>query len=249
MTRILGYCEYKGTNYQGWQKQPSAPSVQEEIEKALSKILNTKTTIYGSGRTDAGVHALEQTFHFDTKKENIDLALLAHSINCLLPDDIHILRFVEVPNDFHARYNAVGKIYEYRLFMGKADVFTNEYVMEVFNPFELVKFKEAIKIFEGKHNYQNFTSKDDDEDNFVRTIENIDVDDTHNPLIITLKGDGFMRYEIRYIIGCSIAYAKGQIDLDFINSRLKEESKERNIVSYKADSKGLFLKRVIYKNL
>ena len=249
MSRILAICQYRGTNYQGWQKQINAPSVQEEIEKVISKILNKKTTIYGSGRTDGGVHALGQTFHFDIDKEEIDLSLLKHSINCLLPNDIQILDLSRVDDDFHARYQVENKIYQYRLHLGRVSVFDNEYVMEVYEPFDIEKFKTIINLFVGKHNFQNFTSKEEDEDNFIRTINSIDFKQDNNFITIILNGDGFMRYEIRYIIGASIAYAKGQIDKEYIIERLDKNSSKRNIISYKAEPKGLFLQEVKYKKL
>ena len=109
--RLLGQVSYKGTNYQGWQKQKNALTIQEEIEKVLSKILNSKIEINGSGRTDAGVHAQRQYFHFDVKKNDIDLDRLRYSANCLLPKDIFINSIKAVSDDFHARFSAKGKTY------------------------------------------------------------------------------------------------------------------------------------------
>ena len=107
--KVLGICSYKGTNYYGWQKQVGFISVQEKIEECLSKIYDTPINIQGSGRTDAGVHALKQYFHFVSDKEK-DLKQLAYALNKMLPDDIKIISFSEVDDNFHARYNATKKI-------------------------------------------------------------------------------------------------------------------------------------------
>ena len=101
--RVLGVCSYKGTNYYGWQKQVGFVSVQSTIEEVLSKVYDSPITITGSGRTDAGVHALRQYFHFDTDKEK-DLPQLVYSLNKMLPEDIKIISFEKVADDFHARY-------------------------------------------------------------------------------------------------------------------------------------------------
>ena len=127
--RILGIVQYDGTNFIGWQIQPEGRSVQEEIEKVISRILDTPTKIHGSGRTDAGVHALAQTFHFDTNKEDIDLGKLRYSINCLLPLDIHVVSLSIVDENFHARYDVSSKTYLYSLSLGEYDVFTERPLM------------------------------------------------------------------------------------------------------------------------
>ena len=115
--RILALVSYNGTNYQGWQKQPNGITVQETIEKELSRIFNREVKIYGSGRTDAGVHALGQTFHFDIDVDMIDLDRLIYSLNSLLPPDIKIENMEEVEEDFHARYSAVEKVYSYSIIL------------------------------------------------------------------------------------------------------------------------------------
>lgn len=246
MMKIFGVVEYNGTKYQGWQKQVGAKTIQHEMEKVISKVLNTPTVVFGSGRTDAGVHALAQTFHFSTEKEHLDLNLLMHSFNCLLPEDIQIISLQFVNKDFHARLSAKAKIYEYRIHIGKTSVFSYDFEEEVFLPFDKELFKQALALFIGEHNFQNFTSKEDDDDDFVREIYSIRVITDEKNIRVEFKGDGFMRYEIRYLIGTAIAVAKGQIGLDFIKTRLDPVDKERKIVSYKAASKGLFLKEVIY---
>lgn len=241
--KVLGICSYKGTNYYGWQKQVGFISVQEKIEECLSKVYDTTINIQGSGRTDAGVHALKQYFHFVVDKEK-DLKQLAYSLNKMLPDDIKIISFEKVADDFHARYNAKEKIYEYRILLTNKDPLSFDlayiYPMEL----DIELFKQALNKFVGTHNYQDFTSKEEDESNFVRNIYSIDVIKENDLVRIVFKGNGFMRYQIRNMIGAAINVANGKEKLDFIDKHL--DSKNREIIAYKAPASGLYLVDVIY---
>ena len=241
--KVLGICSYKGTNYYGWQKQVGFISVQEKIEECLSKVYDTTINIQGSGRTDAGVHALKQYFHFVVDKEK-DLKQLAYSLNKMLPDDIKIISFEKVDDDFHARYNAKEKIYEYRILLTNKDPLSFDlayiYPMEL----DIELFKQALNKFVGTHNYQDFTSKEEDESNFVRNIYSIDVIKENDLVRIVFKGNGFMRYQIRNMIGAAINVANGKEKLEFIDKHL--DSKNREIIAYKAPASGLYLMDVIY---
>ena len=241
--KILAIVEYLGTSYHGWQKQTKAKSVQEEIEKVLSQILDTETPIIGSGRTDAGVHAKGQTFHFEVFKE-VDLSKLLYASNMLLANDIHIKSFKEVSEDFHARYSAKKKHYQYVINTGDKNPFLFGRSLAYPYPFNECLFNECLKLFIGEHSYQDFTSKEEDENNFVRTIYSIEVKKENDLLLVDLIGNGFMRYMIRDIIGTSLAVATGKEDINYIKEHL--DSTKREIVSYKAGSEGLYLIDVIY---
>ena len=244
--RIFAKVAYQGNNYQGWQKQPDAPSIEETIETVLSRILNTEINIYGSGRTDAGVHAYNQTFHFDVDKENIDIDKLRYSVNCLLPKDIFIKEMKIVDDDFHARFSIKEKTYEYNIKFGDRDVFNYQNEATIPIPTDVIKICDSLKLFIGKHNYQNFTSKEEDEAGFVREIKEIvcEYDEKNNRLKITITGTGFMRYMVRYIVGTALAIGQGKEEPSFITDNL--DTTERHIVSYKAPAEGLFLKDVKY---
>ena len=243
--RILGVCSYKGTNYYGWQKQVGFVSVQSTIEEVLSKVYDSPINITGSGRTDAGVHAFKQYFHFDTEKEK-DLKQLAYALNKMLPEDIKILSFEVVDDDFHSRYSAKRKIYEYRILLKNKDPFNNDkaYIYPMDLDVELLK--NAMNRFVGEHCYQDFTSKEEDENGFVRTIYSIDVKQDSDLIRIIFEGNGFMRYQIRNMIGAAINVANKKEDLDFIDYHLKD-GKPREIISYKAPANGLSLVDVLYK--
>lgn len=242
--RVLCRVSYKGTNYQGWQKQKDAPTVQGTIESVLSKILNTEIQIQGSGRTDAGVHAINQYFHFDLEKD-VDLGRLRYSANCLLPEDIFIKEIKPVSDDFHARFSGKGKHYQYIIQLGERNAFN--YDLETNIPYEINAnlLQKSLKKCEGKHNFQDFTSKEEDDDSFVRTIYSIDVENQLDHIYINFYGDGFMRYQIRDIVGSALAIACEKEPLEYMDKHLQDK-KEREIVSYKAPAEGLYLVDVDY---
>lgn len=244
--RLFAKVSYKGTNYSGWQKQPNCPTIQEEIETQLSKYFNRPVTIYGSGRTDAGVHAYGQTFHFDIDVTEIDLDRLLYSINQMLPDDIKILDIDEVDENFHARFSAKGKIYSYTILQTSKDPFLKDMVYLYPKKIDALRLKEILSHLEGKHNFKNFTSKEEDEDNFVREIYSINVEDHDDLINITLYGSGFMRYMIRFIIGEALFACEDEsIDFNYFDELLDETS-DRHVVTHKAPACGLNLINVIY---
>ena len=242
--KILGICSYKGTNYYGWQKQVGFISVQSKIEEVLSQIYDTAITITGSGRTDAGVHAYKQYFHFVTEKDK-DLKQLTYAMNKMLPEDIHILSLEKVDDDFHARYNAKRKIYEYDILLKNKEVFNYDLAYLYPMDLDIDLLKKALKIFEGEHNYQDFTSKEEDEGNFIRTIYSIEVKQDKDLIKIRFEGNGFMRYQIRNMVGSAIAVANKKEDISFIKYHL-DGNKKREIIAYKAPAMGLYLVDVIY---
>lgn len=246
--RILAKVQYKGTKYYGWQRQPNLVTIQQIIEDALSKYFNTQVTIYGAGRTDAGVHANGQTFHFDVDVDNLDLDRLIYSINCMIPDDICIDDMEQVDDNFHARYSATGKVYNYLISMESKNPFFYEtcYLHPKYFDYEI--FESALKRFVGKHNFKNFTSKEEDKDNFVREIYSIDCVKEGNFIGATLRGNGFMRYMIRFMIGYAIDVASGKYTLESIDELL-DESSPRLIVSSKAPACGLVLLGVMYDEI
>ena len=244
--RVRGICSYKGTNYYGWQKQVGFVSVQSTIEEVLSKVYDMPINITGSGRTDAGVHALRQYFHYDTTKEK-DLKQLCYALNKMLPEDIKILSLEAVDDDFHSRYNAKKKIYEYRIVLKNKDPFQDELAFVYPMEFDFDLFKSALDKFVGKHNYQDFTSKEEDEGGFIRTIYNIEVIQEGDLLRVIFTGNGFMRYQIRNMIGSAINVANKKEPLEFIDRHL-QDNKNREIIAYKAPASGLYLVDVVYQD-
>lgn len=243
--RILATVSYNGANYKGWQKQPNGITIQEKIEGELSRYFNREIVIYGSGRTDAGVHALGQRFHFDLEEEQVDLDRLIYSLNSMLPPDIKIEDMEQVDSDFHARYSAKEKIYGYSIILDSKDVLFYNIMYTCPYQIDVELFREALTHFIGEHNFKNFTSKESDEDNFVRNIADINVNYTEKEISVSLRGNGFMRYMIRYIIGSALEVARGNLKIEELDA-LIDSDEERNIVSWKAPACGLVLLDVLY---
>ena len=241
--RYLATIEYVGTNYAGWQIQPNGVSIEEEIEKVLSRILNRKTKIYGSGRTDAGVHAHGQTFHFDAFQIK-DLGKFLYSLNSLLPSDMHVLDIRQVRDDFNARYDAKSKTYSYYFNMGEYDPFERDKMYQFLRKLDVTKMMEALDAFKGTHNFQNFTSKPEDMNNYVRTIHEASIEQVGDIIKITFTGNGFMRYMVRMMVGALIEVGLGKLTEMQIKILLVDIN--RKVVSYKAPANGLYLEKVTY---
>ena len=148
---------YEGTNYSGWQFQVNAPSIQEELQKGLAKLLRKqKVTVIGSGRTDAGVHAKRQVAHFH-HGDTVDLNLLVLALNGILPKDIRVIEAQVAPDGFHARYSATGKIYHYYIHLGRVmDPFRRNYFAHVYLNFDFSLLRQAAQKFLGTHDFTSF---------------------------------------------------------------------------------------------
>lgn len=240
--RYVAVVEYLGTNYFGWQRQPFEISVQQIIEDKLSAIFNKEIKIYASGRTDARVHAYGQVFHFDA--EAFPVNQLKYALNKMLPGDIKIVKLKKTTDDFHARFSAKSKTYEYLIYLGAKDPFLYNRVL--FYPFDIdvKKLRKDAKSFIGTHNFQNFTSKKEDDANFVRTINTVSVQKKGELLKISFTGDGFMRGQVRVMVGALLAVNAGKEPPDFINDNLMAET--RKIINHKVIGNGLYLKKVTY---
>lgn len=243
---------YDGTNYCGWQRQDNALSIQEEIEKRLSIILTSKILVHGAGRTDAGVHAIAMTAHFQTEK-SLSPATIANSLNSMLPPDIRIVECTEVDANFHSRYNATGKIYCYYIYTGKVQPPTQR-LYSVHFPHQLTidTMKQCLEIITGTHNFSCFESTGSRDKSITtgrgatRTITHASLTHEDNSLQITIEGDGFLRHMVRNIIGTLLDVGTGRKTTKAFKSIL--ESKDRSKAGAKAPAHGLFLNRVYYNN-
>ena len=236
--RYLLTFSYDGSLFYGYQKQKNKRSVQEEIEKVLSKINNTKTVISASGRTDAGVHALNQKAHFDSDK-TYNLDRLKHSMNKMLPNDIYIKNIESVSDDFHARFNVVKKEYEYKI-----NPLMRNYIYQYNWNLDVDKMNRAIKQFIGTHNFKSVTKTMTEEKDYVRTIYDASINIEDNIITINFVGSGFMRYMVRNMVGLLIAVGEGKIEPNEISSILDKEN--RIYAKKTAPSEGLYLKNVYY---
>ena len=242
--RYLIKFSYDGTNFFGYQKQPNLRTIEGEFEKALYSVNNHKETrIFSSGRTDAGVHALAQTAHFDLNI-NITLYKLKCALNSLLPKDIHVISTETVDKDFHARYSAKGKTYEYKINIGEYSPIYRNSVYQYNKMLNIDKMKEGIQYLIGKHDFKAFVSDECIKSNYVRTIKEADISIVDNIITITFTGDGFMKYQVRNMVGILIKIGEEKFDASIIKEIFENYELRKFIVT--AKSEGLRLKSVEY---
>ncbi len=236
---------YDGSNYLGYQEQPRLKTIQQELNEALYQINNKqKTTVTSSGRTDKGVHALGQTAHFDLNVK-ITPHKLKRALNTLLPEDIHINKAEEVDNDFHARYHAKSKTYKYCFNVGEYNPIKKNYQYQHNYVLNIKNMKKAIKYFKGTHDYRAFVSENNDKENCIRTIKIAKVKKINQEEYeIIFKGTGFMKYQVRNMVGVLLKVGTNKIKYTKVKEIL--DSKQRGKYGSCAPSQGLYLVEVEY---
>lgn len=242
--RYLATVKYNGTRYFGWQRQPDTLTIQGSIEAVISQLLDKETAIFGSGRTDAGVHALGQTFHFDIDKEIDNLDKFRYAMNRLLSRDIHIVDIKRVADDFHARLSAKSKVYQYIINTGEDDPFNVDFKHFYPRHLDIDEMTKAARLFYGKHDFRNYTSKEEDDDQFVREIVGINISNPENHILVDIAATGFMRYMVRMIVGTLIEIGMGRFTTEEAARLL--DNPERSYVNFKAPPNGLYLVKVEY---
>lgn len=243
MTRYLIDFSYSGANFSGYQKQPGKRTVQDEIEKVLSSINNNSVKLTSSGRTDALVNAIHQKAHFDLDKK-IGAYKLNGALNSYLPDDIYVNSVRKVDNLFHARYMVKSKTYEYLINTGDYNPLLRTHVYQYCKPLNIRKMKKAVKYFIGKHDFTTFVSAEDKKEDKVREIYDASVDEKDGIIKITFKGSGFLKYQVRNMVGTLIKIGEEKVLPDIILSLL--EKKDRKCAFLCAPAQGLTLTDVKY---
>lgn len=235
---------YDGRNYAGFQSQKNALAIQDVIEKALKRIFNEKIRIVMSSRTDAGVHARAQVFHFDSDTKK-DLHKLKYSINSLLPKDIHVLNIEEKDEKFHARYSVKKKTYEYFINIGEYDVFLDGYAYQCFYKLDIDLMKKGAEKFLGIHDFSSFnTSSLKEYPNQIRNITEFKITRKKDILKITVTSSGFLKNMVRIMVGTLIDLGRGKKTLEDIDRMLEKPDKSTR--RYNADPNGLYLKKIFY---
>lgn len=243
--RFLIKFSYDGTNYSGFQTQPGLNTIQEKLEDALAIINNgQKTNIVATGRTDKGVHALCQYAHADIDVDITEYKL-KRAMNSNLPDDIHVIETHVVPNDFHARYFVKSKEYKYYINLGEYNPLERNYVFQYNYTLNVDKMKDAIQVFLGTHDFRAFVTESKEKENCVRTINYVNVEQENNKLIITFRGDGFLRYQVRNMVGILIRVGENKISTEDVERILM--SKDRTTTGKTAPPEGLYLTNVSYE--
>lgn len=247
---ILLKIEYDGGAYCGWQIQPNVVTVQGEVEKALRRTTGYDIHINGTSRTDAGVHALGQMASFKTECA-IPVSRIAFAVNNALPPDIRIVSAKEMPDDFHARFSAVGKKYIYRM-KEKVGAFESRYYYEVPAGLDLEKMQRAAAYIKGTHDFKCFQAAGSDiKDSTVRTIFDISIErscvhsNSLNEYTLVVSGDGFLYNMVRIITGTLVDAGRGRIEPDELPRII--ESRDRTLAGHTAPPQGLYLAEVYYE--
>ena len=233
---------YKGTNYHGWQIQPDACSVQEEITKALATILQEKIQLVGAGRTDAGVHASQMFAHVDTVKKLTDDYV--HKLNAILPNDVVIKSIKEVSDEKHARFDAVSRTYEYRILLGR-DPFLLDTTWQLHQKnLQIEKMNEAANLLFEYEDFESFSKVKTDVNTFNCTIMKAVWTLEDKYLIFHIKANRFLRNMVRAIVGTLLEVGLGKKTIEDFRNII--ESKKRSEAGLSVPAKGLFLIEVCY---
>ncbi|GGG55724.1 tRNA pseudouridine(38-40) synthase TruA [Bizionia arctica] len=233
---------YNGTDYHGWQIQPNAISVQEVIEKALSTLLGQSTTIFGAGRTDAGVHAKQMFAHFDTEKAFLNEDLV-YKLNSFLPSDIAILDVFKVISDAHARFHALSRAYVYRISLEK-DVFNIVGAYYLKQKVDVIKMREATKVLLEYQDFQCFSKSKTDVNTYNCNIMEAEWSLEGIELQFTIKADRFLRNMVRAIVGTLINVGLGKLEVADMHNIIT--SKNRSEAGFSVPAHGLYLVEVVY---
>ena len=244
MKNIKLIIEYDGTNYYGWQKQNDKVTIQGTLEEAVRNLTKEENEVIGCSRTDSGVHARGFVASFKTES-TVPPHKFREAINYRLPDDIVVLSSEEVSEDFHPRYLAKGKTYEYTIYNNLVPTALNRTFSYHYKyPLDIEAMKDACQFFKGTHDFKAFRSEGSSVKTTVRTIYDLNIKIEGDFIKISVSGDGFLYNMVRIIVGTLIDAGHGKITPGDVKKVL--ESKNRAISSDTAPAKGLFLFKVIY---
>ena len=245
MRNIRLLLQYEGTRYQGWQRQTSSENtIQGKLEQLLSKMCKEPIEIMGSGRTDAGVHALGQVANFHTTSTMSAEEMLSY-INEYLPQDIAVLQVTEAAPGFHSRLNACGKRYCYRVINSAIpNVFWRRYALEVPLKLDVEAMEKAASYLSGEHDFKAFTSAKKGKKSTVRRIDKIDIAREGDRLTFTFEGNGFLHHMVRILVGTLLEVGMGKSKPEEMSEILASGSREK--AGALVPAKGLTLMEVFY---
>lgn len=245
MFRFRLLIEYEGSAYHGWQHNTGVKTIQGEMIHACQKLLNTRNIeLYGSGRTDAGVHALGQVAHLDIPTQMSSEALMAR-LNDLLPNDIHILKMEKCQAQFHARHDAVARSYIYAISRRRSS-FGKRYVWWVKEDLAIKKMQEAATIFRGFHDFASFGAPTKEDTSTLVDINHLEVSVSDGLILIHIMGSHFLWMMVRRITGVLVHAGKGKLSVKEIQGFMDQYSERPSQLS--APPSGLYLHRVYYPN-
>jgi len=244
MRRWRAVCAYAGTGLNGWQSQKGGNSVQDYIEKRLGEVLGTPVRVHGSGRTDAGVHAREQVFHFDAAWTHGG-TILARALRTGLPAGIQVTSVRVAPADFHARFSARGKTYVYYLNQGRADVFDDPFCWSLGRPLDIAMMRKAAAVLRGRHDFRAFSAFGGvEKEDTVRNLTKLEIIGRGKRLRVIAEGNGFLYKMVRSLVGALVAVGLGKATVEDVGRILASRTRTNEVQT--APAKGLFLWRVKY---
>lgn len=244
MRRIKLTIEYDGSMYSGWQKQPDQKTIQGEIEEAIIRTIGEKVEVFGSGRTDAGVHAYNQTAHFDLNVP-VPISKIKDILNSALPLDISVKEAVEVDADFHSRFSIKKKTYLYKIYNGEdKNAFLARRMAHIKKHIDENLMQDAANMLIGKHDFRGFCSANTCATDFVREIFDIKVCREGEYILVYVCGSGFLYNMVRIIVGTLVDYALGKISIDDIKTAIALG--ERAKAGQTMPACGLYLKETCY---
>ena len=238
--------QYDGTRYKGWQVQKSTDmTIQGKLQSVLSELAGHPVEVIGSGRTDAGVHALGQVANFHIR-EDLSKDEIFEYLNRYLPMDIAVTNITEVDERFHARYNAIEKTYVYRIHTSKIpNVFERKYVYTYLEKLDIDAMQRAAEQMIGTHDFAAFCSNKKMKKSTVRTVTKIEIEEKEHELVISYTGDGFLQNMIRIMTGTLIEVGNGTKEALCVSEIIN--SKDRQQAGYTVPPEGLMLKQVVYE--
>lgn len=242
MPRYKLVMEYEGTRYSGWQLQKGARTVQGSLITAARDAFGRVGEVMGSGRTDAGVHALRQVVHIDLE-ENISIDRLGYGLNDNLPHDINIIGVEPAKDRFHARHDAVARSYVYQI-STRRTAFGKPFVWWVRDRLDLGAMRRAALAIPGGHDYRAFTDMKPAEGSTVVVVESIDLGEFDDLIVIRLRASHFLRKMVRRVVGTLVEIGRGNLPPATISDAL--ENPVAGALAYTVPPSGLFLERVIY---
>lgn len=245
-------CAYDGSGYRGWQSQAGGGTVQDALESVFASIVKQPLRVVASGRTDAGVHALAQSFHADVPDScRMDPEAWVRALNARLPGDIRITSARVVEGDFHARFSAKGKIYEYLICRSAVlSPFLRNRVWHLPYSLNAAAFSDALEVYEGNHDFRRFAARRGNEpllppdDFYRRTIFSVELREEEEMLRLRFYGDGFMYRMVRMLVGTACQVAQGRMARAELQGMLLK--KDGNKTRFCAPAGGLYLKEVVY---
>jgi tRNA pseudouridine38-40 synthase len=248
MKRWKCVCAYDGSGFSGWQSQPKGDSVQDCIEGRLAAVLGVATRTHSSGRTDAGVRASGQVFHFEAEWAH-GPEKLAAALRHRLSKAIQVISVREASADFHARFSAKGKVYEYHIHLGDADPFTRPYCWTILRPLDIGAMRAAAAVLEGKHDFKAFSAMNGEEPgdtgDTVRDLRRLGVLVRGRNLRIVAEAEGFLYKMVRSLVGALVAVGDGKLTPSDIETILASGVRTARVQT--APPQGLFLSRVRYR--